>query len=198
LREIAPEKPAAELPDLAQPGPAAEAPAPTAPLPVGWHNGSAVRVAFFAAALSFLAGLLAGRAGAGVFQLFMSFLITAAGGFYSVFLYRRRTLTRVSMREGARLGWLTGIFGFAINMILLTIGIVSLSSQGGLAKIVKDNAGAMSLTPEMADQIQEILANPVALAFILFFVVIFLFITYTLSASLGGAMGGKYLGGEER
>jgi hypothetical protein len=170
----------------------------TAPPPIGWHNGAAVRVALISASLSFAVGLLAGRAGAGALQLFLSFLITAAGGFYSVFLYRRRTSAALSLREGARLGWLTGIFGFVINVILLTFGFVTLSSRGGLASVLKENAAAMSLTPEMTNQMQELLANPVTVAVILFFVVIFLFMTYTLSASLGGVMGAKYLGGEGR
>src|SRR5712691_7573897 len=86
-----------------------------APLPVNFHNRLAVRiglsVASIAAPLSW--ALLLGA----VVWMFIA-------GFLSVFFYRRRTAQFLTVRSGARLGWMTGVLSFVILTVLFTITIV--------------------------------------------------------------------------
>ncbi len=55
------------------------------------------------------------------------FVWLAAAGFLAVFLYRRSTGQRLSVMNGARLGWISGIFGFVIVTIILTLFVIALS-----------------------------------------------------------------------
>jgi len=50
-----------------------------------------------------------------------------AGGFFAVFLYRRKTGQRLTPLSGAHLGWLAGIFGFLIMTVILTFIAVAMS-----------------------------------------------------------------------
>lgn len=167
--------------------------APPAPQEINFHNGLAVRVGFLAAALAFLLGVMVGQIGFPPLQFLLSTVVTAAGGFYAVFLYRRRSGQSLSPRNGARMGWITGIFGFVINIVMLTFGMLAIAGKGGLAGMVKENAGSMQLPPDVSSRMLEMLDNPAFLTMLILFIVVFLFMTYTLSASLGGALGAKVL-----
>ena len=60
-----------------------------------------------------------------------------AAGFLAVFLYVRRTGQRLSLRSGARMGWITGIFSFTIFTVQLTAGVLAMSDEGGLAGVIQ-------------------------------------------------------------
>jgi hypothetical protein len=178
--EAAPEPPPREL-------------APPSPAEISFHNGLAVRVGFLAAALAFVVGVMVGQVGFPPLQFLLSAIVTAAGGFYAVYLYRRRSGQSLSPRNGARIGWITGIFGFVINIVMLTFGMLAIAGKGGLAGIMKENAGSMQLPPDVSSKMLEMLDQPAFLTMLILFVVVFLFVTYTLSACLGGALGAKVL-----
>src|SRR5262249_24476384 len=92
--------------------PAVPAPAPAVePPPIGFHNGPAVRIAVRVGSLAFFLSRASGQLA--LPQAFALVWLLAAG-FLSVFLYRRRTGQRLSVRSGAHLGWISGIFGFVI------------------------------------------------------------------------------------
>jgi hypothetical protein len=189
--DVAEEPPLAlEVPN--PPPPALDLPPPP-PLEINFHNGLAVRVAFLAAALAFLVGVMIGQIGFPILQFLMTSVVTAAGGFYAVFLYKRRSGLPLTPRNGARVGWITGIFGFVINIVVLTFGMLALAGKGGLAGMVRENADSMSLPPDVSSRMLEMLDNPGFLTMLVLFIVVFLFMTYTLSASLGGALGAKVL-----
>ena len=59
-----------------------------------------------------------------------------SSGFLAVYLYNRRTGDELSVRKGARMGWITGVFCFVIATIFFTITVISLSSQGELASVL--------------------------------------------------------------
>ena len=160
---------------------------------ISFHNGTAVRVALRAALLTFLVELLTMQLGAfAPLQFMLSLVITAAGGFYSVYLYQRRTGASLTARNGARLGWIAGVFFFVIYFVLLTIGMLGVSEQGGFAKIMRENSG-VQLSPEVLNQMDEILSSPATLTTLILFIVLFLFMTFTVAASLGGMLGAKVL-----
>src|SRR5262249_13691340 len=89
--------------------------------PIGFHNGPAVRLALLLGLLSLLMSSLLGQLV--MPAMFLFWLIVA--GFLCVLLYRRRTGQRLSMINGAHLGWICGLFVFAIAVVLMTAGVVS-------------------------------------------------------------------------
>src|SRR4029077_16733513 len=91
---------------------------------IGFHNGLAVRVALLAGVLAFFCSIITGQ-----LALPQEFALVwlVAGGFFAVYLYERRTGKRLSVRSGARLGWICGVFGFVVVTIALAATAVMLS-----------------------------------------------------------------------
>ena len=115
--------------------------------------------------------------------------VPVAGGFFAVYLYRRRTGQRVSVVAGARLGWIAGIIVFAILTMLLTM-LVLMLSQPDLVQNMRDQMAKMSsISPEEVTKRIDLLRTPSSLALVL----LDAFLTYTLLTALGGAVGAKFL-----
>ncbi len=178
-------------------------PAPPEPLPVSppplaatlaplkeinFHNSLAVRIALLAALLrSLLSSLPIPPQG---LWLLISLL---GGGFLAVFLYNRRSGGRLTVVAGARMGWLTGIFSFLIAMVLLTISMLLISSQGGFTAFFGEQLRErMGQTPEI-DRVLEVLRSPAGLATVLAFTLAMLFVLFTVLSTLGGILGAKTL-----
>jgi hypothetical protein len=164
--------------------PVVEAPPPPAtaiePPPISFRNATAVRVALATAVPVFLLSALAGP---------LALAVPVAGGFFAVYLYRRRTGQPVTVMAGARLGWISGIVVFAILTMLLTIVVVMLS-QPDLVQSMRDQMAKMSsLSPEEVTRRIDLLRTPSSLAAVL----LEAFISYTLLTALGGAVGAKFL-----
>jgi hypothetical protein len=73
------------------------------PLVISFRNGPAVRIALSMGFLAFLCLLVAGQL---ALPQALIFVWLAAAGFLAVFLYRRSTGQRLSVMNGARLGWI--------------------------------------------------------------------------------------------
>ena len=164
--------------------PVVEAPPPPAtaiePPPISFRNATAVRVALATAVPVFLLSALAGP---------LALAVPVAGGFFAVYLYRRRTGQPVTVMAGARLGWISGIVVFAILTMLLTIVVVMLS-QPDLVQSMRDQMAKMSsLSPEEVTRRIDLLRTPSSLAAVL----LEAFVSYTLLTALGGAVGAKFL-----
>ena len=56
-------------------------------------------------------------------------------GFVSVFFYKRRTGQRLSVRSGARMGWITGVMSFAILAVIMTFALLAINRMGRLAAV---------------------------------------------------------------
>jgi hypothetical protein len=99
----------------------------------------------------------------------------------------------LSIRSGARMGWITGIFSFTFVTILFTVAMVAISNEGGLEKVLRSQ-----LPPNDArtEQLTQALNNPATLAGGLVFSVLMLFIILTVLPVLGGALGAKVLAKE--
>ncbi|MBZ5636076.1 MAG: zinc ribbon domain-containing protein [Acidobacteriia bacterium] len=166
------EKPVVVLP----PPPPLEQP----PLAINFHNAIAVRVALLAGALAFLISAVLGPLG---------LVALAAGGFFAVYLYRRRTGTRLSVANGARLGWIAGIFIFAIAILVFTIQLVAVSPAEMMNQLRVQMAKNYSVTEAQVNQVISFLQSPSGIAAI----VLFSFFPITLLPALGGAVGAKLL-----
>ena len=113
-------------------------------------------------------------------------LAPAASGFLAVHLYRKRTGQKLSLAGGARLGWISGLFGFVIITLLFTLFAVMLA-QPELADAIREQA-AQRNRPEMVQVIEEFrspasVAKTLAATFLLF----------TLLPAFGGTLGAKLL-----
>ncbi|MGH9783488.1 MAG: zinc ribbon domain-containing protein, partial [Terriglobia bacterium] len=106
---------------------------PPKPFPPSFHNPVAVRIGLFAASVATMGTLL----------LAYGFVIwLVAAGFFSVYLFSRRTGQFLTVRSGARMGWITGILSFVILMVIFTTNILIIAgSSGGLAGFLRDNLG---------------------------------------------------------
>ena len=156
------------------------APPPPVEAPISFRNATAVRVAVLAGVPVFLLSAVAGP---------LMLAVPVAGGFFAVYLYRRRTGQRVSVVAGARLGWIAGIIVFAILTMLLTM-LVLMLSQPDLVQNMRDQMAKMSsISPEEVTKRIDLLRTPSSLALVL----LDAFLTYTLLTALGGAVGAKFL-----
>jgi hypothetical protein len=180
-------KPQREEPVLVEETPAAEPVAPPALPPaapeaaaISLRNGTAVRAALPAGALAF--ALLAVM---GPFGL----LAFVGAGMLAVYLYRRWTGERLSVMNGARLGWIAGIFIFVISTLLVTLSIVALSEPEVLQQAREQMARRSSLSEadinQMLDQLRTAPGIVATLAV--------LFLSSTLLPAFGGAIGAKLL-----
>jgi hypothetical protein len=191
-------KPQFELPEVEQAVPAAEAPQQTPvqgpilpPLPGGpreinFRNGSAVRIGFITSGIVTLLMSLLGYV-LGAFAL----LTLVAGGFLGVYLYLKRTGERVSVKNGARLGWITGVFCFCISTVFTTLTVVG-NSESLIAEWKRqlDRSGA---SEESMRQAMQIFQSPAGLATLIVLSLFLMFIFFTLLPAIGGALGAKVL-----
>ena len=153
---------------------------PAEPPPISFRNAIAVRVALATGIPMFLLSAVAGP---------LALAVPVAGGFFAVFLYRRRTGQKVTVLAGARLGWISGIIVFAIVTVVLTLVMVMLS-QPDFVQSMRDQMAKMSSVSqdELTKRI-DLLRTPSGLALGL----LDTFLSYTLLTALGGAVGAKIL-----
>lgn len=152
---------------------------------IGFHNGLAVRIALVAGVAAFLCSVIAGQLA--LPQEFV-FLWLAASGFFAVYLYRRRTGQRLSVASGAHLGWICGLFGFAVVMLALAATAIMLSDPT-LVSAMRDQLHSHGLSEANADQMISVFRSPsgilaaLAVSFVLF----------SALPAFGGALGAKLL-----
>lgn len=179
-------EPVSELPP--PPPPVEFQPPPAAPR-VGWKDPVTIRSAALAAALTSL--LLPLPLPPGI-QIIWQIGILVAGGFFSVYLYNKRTGTFLRPGRGAVLGWMSGLFCFLILFVLFTISVLILASNGGLQQSFRNLLEAQGQTG-MDGELQAMLESPAGLAglfAVMLFTSFLLVSTFTL---IGGALGAKVL-----
>lgn len=171
--------PVEEQPIVVAPDPP-PSPQPAEPPPISFRNAIAVRVALATGIPMFLLSAVAGP---------LALAVPVAGGFFAVYLYRRRTGQKVTVLAGARLGWISGIIVFAIVTVVLTLVMLMLS-QPDFVQSMRDQMAKMSSVSqdELTKRI-DLLRTPSGLALGL----LDTFLSYTLLTALGGAVGAKIL-----
>ena len=182
----------AEPEAIPQPPMLAELQALRVPTDISFHNGLAVRIGFIAAI-----GAVIGSTLTSAFPVPLPYLlfpvIFLASGFLAVYLYSRRTGQTPSIRSGARIGWITGIFSFTLIVVLLTVQVVVVSSQGELGKQFRSYLPPNDPRSEM---LRQYLSNPAMIAGVVVFYLMLVFVILTALPTIGGALGGKVLAKE--
>ena len=157
-------------------------PAPVAaePPPISFRNAIAVRVALATGIPMFLLSAVAGN---------FALAVPVAGGFFAVYLYRRRTGQKITVLAGAHLGWISGIIVFAIVTVVLTM-VMLLLSQPEFVQSMRDQMAKMSsISQDELTKRIDLLRTPSGLALGL----LDTFVSYTVLTALGGAVGAKIL-----
>ncbi|MBL8173458.1 MAG: zinc-ribbon domain-containing protein [Bryobacterales bacterium] len=163
----------------------AEAPRPPE---INFHNPVAVRTALITAMLgSVLSSLPIPPPG-----LWMLISLILAG-FLAVFLYTRRTGQSLTIVAGARMGWITGLFSFAISTVLFTLSVILISNKGGFAAFYREQMQAHMSPSADIEQFLQLLQTSTGLAVVLFLTLGMLFILFTVFPTLGGVLGAKVL-----
>ena len=183
------EEPPSPPVEEAEPVPAA---APAAPIAIGFGNRIALRSAMVTAALAFLM-LIALAPLPPLMVLFLQPLLLVAAGFLAVYLYHRRTGQPVSLRGGAKMGWITGILYFALWLLLFAAGAFRASGEGGLSTLYRDALEKQPWPEGSREQMLRLLDRPEAMALLFLFGLVFSFVFYTLLPVLGGALSAKVL-----
>ena len=158
------------------------------PLEIGFQNAAAVRVAAMIAAVGTLMGLLPMPA-----LVFWKLVTLVAAGFVAVYVYHRRTGDLPSVRGGARIGWMTGMFSFLIALVMFVASAIALSSQGGLAATFRKQLISANGPSGELDELMKILESPMGMATLILTLVTILFLLFTALPMIGGALGAKVL-----
>jgi hypothetical protein len=160
------------------------------PPEIGFQNAAAVRVAAMIAALGTLMGLLPVPS---LLSIFWKLVTLVAAGFLAVYVYHRRTGDLPSVRGGARIGWMTGMFSFVIALVMFVAGAIALSSQGGLAEVFRKQLMSANSPSSELDEMLRILESPTGMAMLVTTLVMILFLLFTALPMIGGALGAKVL-----
>jgi len=173
-------------------------PVPQPPLPelqpvrfsadISFRNGLAVRIGFVAAMGAVMIALL--PVPLPFLRLPIAFV---AAGFLAVFLYSRRTGQTLSIRSGARMGWITGVFSFTLVTVLFTVATVAVSSQGGFVQQIRSQFPA---NDARADMIEQALSSPAMIVGLVALYLMLFFVVFTALPIIGGALGAKVLAKE--
>jgi hypothetical protein len=152
---------------------------------INFHNGPAVRIALITGLLAFLCLLVVGRL---PIPQALIFVWLAAAGFLAVYLYRKSTGQRLSVVNGARLGWISGIFGFVIVTVILTMLVVALSEPATVTAL-REQTKTSGVPEATFNQLIDVLHSPADLTTVLGFS----FLLFTVLPAFGGAIGAKLL-----
>ncbi|HLK22529.1 MAG TPA: zinc ribbon domain-containing protein [Bryobacteraceae bacterium] len=174
-------------PDPVQPPPL-PTPAAAPPSEISFHNRLAVRIGFLVALTAFLPFMILQAIP------FLPAVIAFLTGFLAVYSYSRFSGQSLSVRSGARLGWITGIFSFGIIALLITMSTIFVVTQGkAVVERVKEYQGG-SLLHFNNDQIEamtKLVQDPAMFATEMVGLLLLLFVMLTALPVLGGALGAK-------
>ena len=154
------------------------------PLPLSFRNPVALRTGLLAATLLCLIMLIPG-------VIYGSILWWLGAGFFSVWIYKRRTGQRLTVRGGARMGWITGVLSCALVTLLFVFLMVTIQRVGLAA--LKDGLRDLSVQQSKVDEAMKaftVLQNPLEVLRSL----VPIFFVMTLTCTAGGALGAKILG----
>ena len=161
------------------------------PPQVGFSDVHSIRACYWPAVA---AALLSNLPGLNL----LCFLWHPGAGFLAVHSYRRRTGREPNPREGAKLGFLTGVVSFTLSMILLAVASLLPGSggmMGGFQRMQEEFEKGGNA--EVAEQLGKLMAEPAALALVLVFALAFSFLFTAGMATLGGAMGARVLNAKD-
>ena len=156
-----------------------------APAPIGFQNGTAVRVALLAGVLSIVIWGVGGRIAPPVF--FPVWMILS--GMLTAFLYKVRTGQRLSAIGGARLGWISGIFGLVIIAILFAVFATAMVNDPATASSIRQQFAQSGQPGADFDTFVKELRSPSTWLLVL----PLFFLLFTILSAFGGAIGARLL-----
>jgi hypothetical protein len=166
-------------------------PAAAPPPEISFHNRLAVRIGFFVALILFIPFVF--------LQLipFVPLLIAFLAGFFAVYRYCRSTGHSLSIRSGARMGWITGIFSFGIVAVFITFIMAVASTQAPNVDRLREYQGPFfHLKTDQIEQVAKLFQDPASLAQAIAAMLLMFFVILTALPMLGGALGAKVLAKE--
>lgn len=149
--------------------------------PLSFRNPIALRVGLLAAGLVSLLMMIPGVNYASIVWLL-------GAGYFSVWIYKRRTGQRLTVRGGARMGWITGVMSFSLVTLIFTLSLVAIQKAGGLG-VLKDRLLELSIQQSAIDEAVKLLQNP----FEILRSLAIMFLVMTIACTAGGALGAKIL-----
>ena len=156
------------------------------PPPIGFGNPQAVRSALLASVVAAILGNLP-------FLGMLCFIWYPGAGFLSVYNYRRRTGLTPTTSGGAKLGWITGVFTFAMSLSMLALVFLFPRQDGSVVETIRRQISEYPAQEEAKRQLLELLDNPSALAVLLLIYLVMLFVLVAGLTTTGGALGAKVL-----
>jgi hypothetical protein len=158
---------------------------PAPPVAPSFRNPVAVRVGLFVASIATFLCL----------AVPFGFVIwLPSAGFTSVYLFSRRTGQSLTVRGGARMGWMAGILSFVIITVMFTLGTVAVSIQpGGVMEAFREAAKARPLPANQLEDVLQMLSSPAGQAAIYIGTLLFSFMVTSVFCTAGGALGAKVL-----
>lgn len=179
----------AEAQPPAQPVSLAGSP-PAVPLGVNWSQ---------AVPAAALAGFFLAIAWVVPFLGFLLWLI--AGGLLGVAMYLRRVpQATLTSGLGARIGALTGLFGFGVFAIVLGLELLASRGSGRLRQMLQqiiEQAASRNADPRAQQAIQQMM-TPAGLALLVTLVLVLFLAAFVALSSVGGALGAWLLGRSAR
>lgn len=157
---------------------------------INFHNQPAVVVALLAALCYWVSSFIPLPVMLAVPWRILALL---ACGFLAVVLYGRKTGQTLSVRNGARMGWLMGIFCFAMGAVFMAISMVALSSQGNFWDIYRKMLIESGQQTHDVDQAMQALQDPAVAAMGILLIMGVVFFFFVLLPAIGGMLGAKVL-----
>ena len=159
-------------------------PPPPVVLPVSFGNAVAVRVGFLAASVASMLDALPW-----VDALFL--LWSGLAGYFSVVMYRKRTGQMLTVRSGAKMGWITGVLNAVIVIVFFTLTFAATVSD--FTSVYHQQLSLLQARdPASYARASGFLESPYALATGVIFLLFFLFVVFTLAGVAGGALSAKF------
>lgn len=118
----------------------------------------------------------------------LALLWLGIGGFLAVYFYERRTRHKLTVANGARLGWLCGIFGFTAITVLIAMMALALSDPEFL-NTFRQYMATNGVPKGAVEQSIRAFQQPSGITSILFVS----FLMFTLLPACGGAICAKLL-----
>lgn len=137
-----------------------------------------------------IAGLLLAVAWVIPFAGFLLWLV--AGGAFGVAMYRRR-VPQASLTPGlgARIGAVTGLFGFGVFAIMLALEMLATRGSGRFRQLLQqvvEQAAARNADPRAQQALQQFM-TPAGLALLITIMLVFFLAAFVALSSIGGAVG---------
>jgi hypothetical protein len=151
------------------------------PVPLSFRNPVALRVGLLASALLCLTMMIPG-------VNYASVVWWLAAGYFSVWIYKRRTGQPLTVRGGAHMGWITGVLSCVLLTVLSALIMAAIQQAGGLGAL-KNQFHDLAIDQKTVDEAVKRLQNPLDIVTSL--AETFLLMLFFYAA--GGAIGAKIL-----